>query len=231
MPGVHERPATAGSRVPLRHQARFYPLLAKGRHRQLGGSIGARQSSSGRSGRVERWHRCRTSLLTRPLQIPIRLPDRCSQNVARNSEARATSHHGSQHVELGSSRGRVEAVLDLDVGERLIRVDLQEHVTDSQGRALGMGHDNLDLPPRRPLSRNEHQRRRGLKSCPGARRSRPCAQALSDEVGREWHRRRPSLLMAVLTSSNHALGEHVRHSPATARPPWRYPAAHGCQTR
>jgi len=26
---------------------------------------------------------------------------------------------------------RVEAVLDLDVGERLIRVDLQEHVTDA----------------------------------------------------------------------------------------------------
>jgi hypothetical protein len=36
--------------------------------------------------------------------------------------------------------------LDLDVGERLIRVDLQEHVTDAQGRALGMGHNDLDLP-------------------------------------------------------------------------------------
>ena len=37
---------------------------------------------------------------------------------ARNSEARAASHHGSQHVELGSWRGRVEAVLDQPAGRR-----------------------------------------------------------------------------------------------------------------
>jgi hypothetical protein len=35
--------------------------------------------------------------------------------------------------------------LDLDVGARLIRVDLQEHVVDAQGRALVMGDDDLDL--------------------------------------------------------------------------------------
>ena len=35
--------------------------------------------------------------------------------------------------------------LDLDVGARLIRVDLQEHVADAQGRALVMGNDDLDL--------------------------------------------------------------------------------------
>lgn len=35
--------------------------------------------------------------------------------------------------------------LDLDVGERLISVDLQEHVADAQGRALVMGDDDLDL--------------------------------------------------------------------------------------
>ena len=35
--------------------------------------------------------------------------------------------------------------LDLDVGARLISVDLQEHVTDAQGRALVMGDDDLDL--------------------------------------------------------------------------------------
>jgi hypothetical protein len=35
---------------------------------------------------------------------------------ARTSEARAASHHGSQHVELGSWRGRVEAVLDQPAG-------------------------------------------------------------------------------------------------------------------
>jgi hypothetical protein len=35
--------------------------------------------------------------------------------------------------------------LDLDVGARLISVDLQEHVADAQGRALVMGHDDLDV--------------------------------------------------------------------------------------
>ena len=35
--------------------------------------------------------------------------------------------------------------LDLDVGARLISVDLQEHVADAQGRALLMGDDDLDL--------------------------------------------------------------------------------------
>jgi hypothetical protein len=35
--------------------------------------------------------------------------------------------------------------LDLDVGARLICVDLQEHVADAQGRALIMGDDDLDL--------------------------------------------------------------------------------------
>jgi hypothetical protein len=34
--------------------------------------------------------------------------------------------------------------LDLDVGTRLISVDLQEHVADEQGRALVIGHDDLD---------------------------------------------------------------------------------------
>ena len=36
--------------------------------------------------------------------------------------------------------------LDLDVGARLIGVDLQEHVADAEGRALVMGDDDLDLP-------------------------------------------------------------------------------------
>ena len=35
--------------------------------------------------------------------------------------------------------------LDLDVGARLISVDLQEHVADAQRRALAMGDDDLDL--------------------------------------------------------------------------------------
>jgi len=33
----------------------------------------------------------------------------------------------------------------LDVGAPLIRIDLQEHVVDAQGRALVMGDDDLDL--------------------------------------------------------------------------------------
>jgi hypothetical protein len=35
--------------------------------------------------------------------------------------------------------------LDLDLGARLVTVDLQEHVADSEGRAVVMGDDNLDL--------------------------------------------------------------------------------------
>ena len=35
--------------------------------------------------------------------------------------------------------------LDLDVGTRLIGVDLHEHVADAQGRALVMGDDDLHL--------------------------------------------------------------------------------------
>jgi hypothetical protein len=76
------------------------------------------------------------------------------QNGTRTRLARAASHPGPQHVELAAWRGRVEAVLDqptdrqqasqrppradhveVDVGARLITVDLQEHVTDAQSRA------------------------------------------------------------------------------------------------
>ena len=33
--------------------------------------------------------------------------------------------------------------LELQVGAGLVSVDLQEHVTDAQGRALAMGNDDL----------------------------------------------------------------------------------------
>ena len=35
--------------------------------------------------------------------------------------------------------------LDLDVGARLISVDLQEHLADAQGRALVVGYNDLDV--------------------------------------------------------------------------------------
>jgi hypothetical protein len=35
--------------------------------------------------------------------------------------------------------------LDIDVGARLVSVDLQEHVADTQGHAIVMGDDDLDL--------------------------------------------------------------------------------------
>ena len=44
-------------------------------------------------------------------------------------------------VGTGARRHR----LDLDVGARLVTVDLQEHVADPHGRALVMGNDDLDL--------------------------------------------------------------------------------------
>ena len=48
-------------------------------------------------------------------------------------------------MDLRSRDRRHSHRLDLDVGTRLISVDLQEHVTDAQGRALVMGDDDLDL--------------------------------------------------------------------------------------
>ena len=52
--------------------------------------------------------------------------------------------------------------LDLDVGARLIGVDLQEHVTDAQGRALVMGDDDLDLLHVGHYRGDDHRRRRQL---------------------------------------------------------------------
>src|SRR5206468_12525488 len=47
--------------------------------------------------------------------------------------------------DLRSRDRRQSHRLDLDVGTRLISVDLQEHVADAQSRALVMGDDDLDL--------------------------------------------------------------------------------------
>jgi len=49
--------------------------------------------------------------------------------------------------------------LNLDVGARLISVDLQENVTDAQGRALVMSDDDLDPIHVWPLSRDDRRRR------------------------------------------------------------------------
>jgi hypothetical protein len=49
--------------------------------------------------------------------------------------------HRTSGVGIGGQGHR----LDLDVGARLIGVDLQEHVADAQGRALVVGGDDLDL--------------------------------------------------------------------------------------
>src|SRR5215213_2226125 len=56
-----------------------------------------------------------------------------------DSEARAASHHGSQHVELGSWRGRVEAVLDQPAGrhETSPRPPRADHVEVDVGAVSG----------------------------------------------------------------------------------------------
>src|SRR5215212_3600154 len=56
-----------------------------------------------------------------------------------DSEARAASHHGSQHVELGSWRGRVEAVLDKPAGrhETPPRPPRADHVEVDVGAVSG----------------------------------------------------------------------------------------------
>ena len=73
---------------------------------------------------------------------------------------RWTAPRGGRVPSRGGRRGRARAAsatgprgrdrrqrhrLDLDVGARLIGVDLQEHVADAQRRALAMGDDDLDL--------------------------------------------------------------------------------------
>jgi hypothetical protein len=50
--------------------------------------------------------------------------------------------------------------LDLDVGTRLISVDLQEHVTDAQGGTLVMGDDDLDLLHLGHYRGDDHRRHR-----------------------------------------------------------------------
>jgi hypothetical protein len=59
--------------------------------------------------------------------------------------AASASTGGFRHKTLRSRDRRHGHRLDLDVGARLISVDLQEHVADAQGRALVMGDDDLDL--------------------------------------------------------------------------------------
>jgi hypothetical protein len=59
----------------------------------------------------------------------------------------ATSGDGSKPCSTSQRRDRRHGHrLDLDVGAPLIRVDLQEHVLDAQGRALAMGDDQLGFP-------------------------------------------------------------------------------------
>ena len=52
---------------------------------------------------------------------------------------------GLPRQDLRSRDRRHSHRLDLDVGPRLVGVDLQEHVADTQGRPFVMGDDDLDL--------------------------------------------------------------------------------------
>jgi hypothetical protein len=54
-------------------------------------------------------------------------------------------HRRRAPQDLRSRDRRHRHRLDLDVGARLIGVDLQEHVADAQGRALAVRDDDLDL--------------------------------------------------------------------------------------
>ncbi|GAA1200398.1 hypothetical protein GCM10009578_046760 [Streptomyces rhizosphaericus] len=63
----------------------------------------------------------------------------------RRPPDRGDRKHGRLAPNLRSRDRRQDHRLDLDVDARLIGVHLQEHVTDAQGRALGMGDDDLDL--------------------------------------------------------------------------------------
>ena len=70
--------------------------------------------------------------------------------------------------DLRSRDRRQRHRLDLDVGARLISVDLQEHVADAQGRALVMGDDDLDLFHVGHYRGRDHRRHRGFTVTPAA---------------------------------------------------------------
>ena len=80
------------------------------------------------------------------------------RRLAEAAECRPRDGGDREHGRLAPQdlRGRDRRQghrLDLDVDARLIGVHLQEHVADAQGRALGMGDDDLDLIHARPVSR------------------------------------------------------------------------------
>ena len=75
---------------------------------------------------------------------------RCGRRLAEAPECRPREGGEREHgrlppQDLRSRDRRHGHRLDLDVGARLISVDLHEHVADAQGRALVVGDDDLDL--------------------------------------------------------------------------------------
>jgi hypothetical protein len=72
------------------------------------------------------------------------------RRFAEAAECRAGEGGECEHgrfapPDLRRGDGRHGHRRDLDVGAPLIGVDLEEHVADAQGRALVVGHDDLDL--------------------------------------------------------------------------------------
>lgn len=78
---------------------------------------------------------------------------RCGRRFSRLAEAAERSPREGSEREHGRPspqdlRGRDRRQphrLDLDISAQLISIDLQEHVTDAQGRALVMRDNELDL--------------------------------------------------------------------------------------
>jgi hypothetical protein len=93
---------------------------------------------------------------------------RCDAIECRPREGGEREHGWLPPQDLRSRDGRHGHRLDLDVGARLISVDLQEHVADAQGHALVMGDDDLDLFHVGYFRGYDHRRHPGL-SCATAR--------------------------------------------------------------
>ena len=120
--------------------------------------------------------------------------------LAEAAECRAGEGGEREHgrlapQDLGSRDRRHGHRLDLDVGARLIGVDLQEHVADAQGRALAMGDDDLDLfhaghyrlRPRR--SRAVPEQAAGAAQERVVRRRQTLVQPRALDQARDAHRR------------------------------------------
>jgi hypothetical protein len=116
---------------------------------------------------------------------------RCGRRLAEAAERRPGEGGEREHgrlppQDLRSRDRRHRHRLDLDVGARLIGVDLQEHVADAQGCAVVMGDNDLDLRHVGHCRGMTTDRRRVYRRAPAADRIPLPGAATTLKTGRQW---------------------------------------------